>query len=166
MTGKQLVADLSNLNTNLSVQIAQGPSNGADSQNGKYVHWNPNSQASAPDEKGNTNRPAFIGLAHEMAHVRDLWNNTMNRNTWKTITDPNGAAQAIPNAELYSTHIENLIRAENNVPLRAFYGVDASGSGEPSTRLIKAGSRQSLYYDATGNTNYGTLNKKQIPFNY
>ncbi|WP_157304024.1 DUF6443 domain-containing protein [Chitinophaga tropicalis] len=165
-TGKKLVADLSDLNTNMSVQIAQGPSNGADRQNGRYVHWNPASLTSAPDEKGNTNRPAFIGLAHEMAHVRDVWNNTINRNTWKTVTDPNGAPEAIPNAELYSTHIENLIRAENNVPLRAFYGVDANGNGDSSTRLLKAGTRQSLYYDAAGNTNYKMLSKKQIPYNY
>ncbi|PSL18771.1 DUF6443 domain-containing protein, partial [Chitinophaga ginsengisoli] len=118
-TGRQLVADLSNLNTNKSVQIAQGQSNRADRQDGKYIHWNPASLTSAPDENGNINRSAFIGLAHEMAHIRDVWNNTINRNTWKTVTNGNGGNEAIPNAELYSTHIENLIRAENNVPLRA-----------------------------------------------
>ncbi|PSL17323.1 hypothetical protein, partial [Chitinophaga ginsengisoli] len=78
----------------------------------------------------------------------------------------NGGNEAIPNAELYSTHIENLIRAENNVPLRAFYGLDVSGAGDSSTRLIKAGTRQSLYYDATGGTNYKMLSKKQIPYKY
>lgn len=41
-------------------------------QNGSYVTWNPNLSTSAPDETGSINRPSYIGLAHELAHIEDI----------------------------------------------------------------------------------------------
>lgn len=101
-----------------------------------------------------------------MAHVKDVWNKTIDRNTWQGVTDASGNTVNIRNAELYATHIENQIRSENKLPLRAYYSVDASGSGDPNTRLIRAGTQQSLYYNAAGTTNYKQLGRKQPAFTY
>lgn len=149
-----------------STEIVKRSSNSAEEAKGNYIAWNPTGTTSAPDTKGSTTRPSFIGLAHEMAHVRDVWNNTIDRNTWQSVTDAYGNTVNIRNAELYATHIENQIRSENKLPLRAYYSFDASGSGDPNTRLIRAGTQQSLYYDAAGTTNYKQLGKKQPAFTY
>ena len=161
--GKTLVNNL--MTSNNSTEIVMRNSNAA-GDNGNYITWNPNGTSSAPDSKGSTTRPSFIGLAHEMAHVYDSWSGTQNLNPWRTVTDANGNTKTIPNAELYSTHIENQIRSENKLPLRAYYGVDVSGSGDPSTRLIKAGTHQSLYYNPNGTTNYKQLGRKKPAFTY
>ena len=161
--GKGLVNDL--MTSTNGTEIVNRSSNSADEAKGDYITWNPKGTTSAPDTKGSTTRPSFIGLAHEMAHVRDVWNKTINKNTWQSVTDANGNTVKILNAELYATHIENQIRSENKLPLRAYYGVDASGSCDPNTRLIRAGT-QSLYYNANGTTNYKQLGKKQPAFTY
>ncbi len=162
--GKGLVNDL--MNSTNSTEIVKRSSNAADEAKGSFITWNPTGTTSAPDTKGSTARPAYIGLAHEMAHVRDVWNGTINRNTWQNVTDANGNTVKIRNAEIYATHIENQIRSENKLPLRAYYGVDASGSGDPNTRLLRAGTQQSLYYNANGTTNYKPLGRKQPAFTY
>ena len=58
----------------------------------------------------------------------------------------------IPFTEQFSTHIENMLRAEHLLPLRAFYGVDASGAG---TYPLINGAGQSLYYN---NYDYNQMN--------
>ena len=111
-------------------------------------------------------KAAFIGLGHEMAHVKDVWDGTINNNPWVTVTLPNGKTKAIPKAEIFATHMENQIRSENNVPLRVAYGVNVNGGADPSTRIIKAGTSQSIYYNQSGATNFKRLKRKQIPFTY
>jgi hypothetical protein len=162
--GKGLINDL--MNSTNSTEIVNRSSNAADEVKGDYITWNPTGMVSAPDTRGSVTRPSFIGLAHEMAHIRDIWKKTVDRNTWQSVTDANGNTVNIRNAELYATHIENKIRSENKLPLRAFYGVDASGHGDPNIRLLRAGTQQSLYYNAAGITNYKQLGKKESSFNY
>jgi hypothetical protein len=69
-------------------------------------------------------------------------------------------------AEIYSKHKENLIRVENGVPLRVSYGIDAYDNPDPSTRIIRAGTSVSIYYQQNGTTNYTRLKKGQVPFRY
>jgi len=95
------------MSSNNNTEIAQRGIKKADEQNGSYVLWSPNGATSAPDQNGSTQRPAYIGLGHELAHVQDVWNGTINRGTWQTAVDPNGNSINIPNAEIYSTHLEN-----------------------------------------------------------
>jgi RHS repeat-associated protein len=162
--GSGLVNDLMSSTNN--TEIAQRSMNKADEQNGSYVLWNPNGSTSAPDQKGSTQRPSYVGLGHELAHIQDVWKGTINRGTWQTGTDPNGNSYSIPNAEIYSTHMENRIRAEHGLPLRVSYGVGLNGSIDWSTRIIRSGTSQSLFYDQNGNTNFRTLKKRQSPFTY
>ena len=39
---------------------------------------------------------------------------------------PAGAINPVAKAEIYSIHIENLLRCENNIGLRAFYSINNS----------------------------------------
>ena len=163
-SGAGLVNDLMTSTNNTEVVSRGG--NKADSQNGAYILWNPIGTNGGPYQNGGNTRPSFIGLGHEMAHVQDVWNRTVSNNTWVTVTLPNGQTQSIPYAEIYSTHMENQIRSENNVPLRVSYGINAIGGADPSTRIIRAGTSQSIYYNQNGVTNYSPLKRKQTPFTY
>jgi|GEM_PF-1420906 len=138
--GNALVSEL--INSTNSVEIAQRKQNGADI-NGTYILWNPNLTTGGLNEYGTEYRPAYIGLGHEMAHIQDTWRGTIDQSTWVTVNGIN-----IPNSEKYSTHIENQLRAEHNIPLRTHYGIDASPGqrkGLESTRIIW--NRFSMFYN-------------------
>ena len=160
--GKSLVDDLMNSTNN--TEIVKRARNTADGQSGSYITWNPTSTRGAPDNAGTNTRQPFIGLGHEMAHVQDIWNGTMNRNTWVTYPKPGGGTGTIPNSEIYATHMENRIRSEHGVPLRVSYAMGPGGRMDPRTRIIRA--NQSIFYNQAGVTNYSPLRRKQVPFRY
>lgn len=139
--GNALVEDL--MNSTKTVQIANYSGNKAD-PNGKYVLWNPASTNGGPDQTGSTTRPAYIGLGHEMGHIQDVWNKTYDASTWTKITDAQGNTINIPNAEKYSTHVENQLRSEHGISLRTHYS-----HGVNSTRILQPGTNQSLFYKRT-----------------
>lgn len=68
----------------------------------------------------------------------------------------------MPYAELYATHIENLIRAENGLALRISYAIYEARK-DVSSFLLKPGTRQSLYFDCQGHTHYRPLRKGERP---
>jgi hypothetical protein len=87
---------------------------------------------------------AYAEQEHEMAHIQDTWNGTIDNSTWVTV-----GGTSIPNAEKYATHVENQLRAENGIPLRTHYGIDASTGtrvGLESTRIIIQGTSMSSHY--------------------
>lgn len=153
-------------------QIVPAPNDEADTDHGDFIHWNPDSDRGAPDERGGNYRPAFVGLAHELAHISDVWMGTINRSTWKVLPGEEDQLIEVPYAELYATRIENKIRAENGIPLRVSY---ASGIFNPegarhfvdaASLLLRPGTRQSLYYNCHGYTTYHKLNKRELPETY
>src|SRR5690606_7849590 len=162
-TGSGLVNDLMTSTNN--VEIASRSRNSAD-ENGTYILWNPTGTSGAPDQNGSNQRPSYIGLGHEMAHIQDVWNGTFNNKTWSTVSLPDGTSKNIKRAEIYATHMENRIRAENGLSLRVSYGIDGAGRADPSTRIIKSGTNQSLYFNSNGVTNYKRLGRKVSPFTY
>lgn len=156
--GNALVSDL--VSSTKNVQIAQGK-NTAD-LNEVYIKWNPNSTTGGMNQIGTENRPAYIGLGHEMAHIQDCWRGTIDNTTWVTV-----GGTAIPNAEKYATHIENQLRAENDIPLRTHYGIDASSGrrvGLESTRIIKG--NLSLFYNQSNGASLMGVPLLYIPFFY
>jgi len=167
--GKKLVDDIVNATDGngkpRSVDMGSYGDNIAD-PNGTFIIWNPSKMDSGPDTKGNTTRPGFIGLGHEMAHMRDIWAGTNNKSAWITVTKPDGKNATILKSEIYATHIENQLRAENNLPLREFYSPDVNGKGVESTRLIRAGTNEGLYYDECSVTGYQQMMKKVPGFKY
>ena len=159
--GKALVDDLM-ASTTHSTQIVdrKGAANKADSQKGSFIIWDSQNTNGGPDQNGNTTRDYYIGLGHEMAHVQDIWNGTFNNGIWQSVTDANGNS-------VYATYKENQIRAENGLPLRVFYAIDAyNNNPDPSTRIIRAGTSESVYYQQNGATNYCPLLEGQVPYKY
>ncbi|TDX01975.1 M91 family zinc metallopeptidase [Dinghuibacter silviterrae] len=169
-TGRDLVASLEQ--DPRSTQIAYGYLNEADMDRGEYVHWDPNGTLSAPDQAGYTHRPAFIGLAHELAHIYDVWRGTLNRHTWRVLPETDGVWVNVPYAELYATHIENKIRSENGIPLRMSYATAIDGDEgaqrytDRASLLIRPGTRESLYFDCEGHTSYHALRKSEMAARY
>jgi len=82
--------------------------------------------------------------------------------------DAQGNTQYIPRSEISATHTENKIRAENGLPLRPSYTFDPNG--RPTGQgIIFNGTRQSRYYNSSGNPNPGykpIKRKKQTPYTY
>jgi len=156
--GSTLISDL--VSSTKNVQIAQG-SNNAD-PNGTYIKWDPNSTTGGMNQIGTENRPAYIGLGHEMAHIQDIWEGTIDNATWVTV-----GRFTILNAEKYATHIENQLRAENNISLRTHYGIDANSGrrvGLESTRIINGNS--SLFYNQSNGKSPVGIPLLPTPFFY
>ena len=112
---------------------------GKNSSVGRTVKFDPSSTQSGLDETGGRNRPAYIGLAHELAHALDWDDGSIDAGIWLTYSDGSTSR----NAEKYASHVENQIRAENKIPLRAYYGID---EGKGIGRLIIPGTRMSSNY--------------------
>ena len=93
---------------------------------GGIIYWNPNITESVPDEKGQTSRPAYIGLAHELGHGYVANNGTANYTRFM----PNHfdiEFQGIRYDEFNAIKIENSIRKELGLPLRKSYSIDSNG---------------------------------------
>lgn len=168
--GSTLVSDLASDQNNSVQIIGTNGGNGADENSGNWVRWNSANVNGPPDNDPNNNnqRPSYIGLGHELAHIRDVWNGGADQTPWYNYTDANGNNQSIPRAEIYSTHIENQLRSENNLPLRTNYTVDPNGN-PTGPNILFPNTRQSRYYDSNGNNNrnYRVIRRrKQTPFSY
>jgi hypothetical protein len=101
-----------------------------------------------------------------MGHQKDIWDRTINNNTWATVQDVNGNNINIPNSDIYATHVENKIRNEHGLPLRTHYSPTPTGSGDERTRIIKRGTNESLFYNPNNQTNYLRLPNRQPGFIY
>jgi hypothetical protein len=121
------------------MKIVDGRENQA-SPNGRTITWN--NSNSNPD----FSRPGFIGLGHEMAHIQDAWNGTLDMSTWATVADANANSTNIPNAEKYALHVENQIRTEHGKSLRTHYV-----RGDNNTQFIRNGASM-FYFRGTQHT--------------
>lgn len=69
------------------------------------------------------------------------------------------------NSDKVATHIENRLRAENNLSLRTHYGFYPS-SGENIGEILNLKTRSSIYFNENGTTNFKPLKKEQKAFMY
>jgi RHS repeat-associated protein len=143
--GNRLVTDIQN--STQTVNIMKGDNGftptGDRSGMANVVRWRPGETQGGPDASLNRSRPAFIGLGHELAHSWDQIHGGVDWRPWYT---PTGATTAVPNAEIFATHIENLLRAENGIRLRAFYSVDYSTGTPRGEGSILTGTSLSRFY--------------------
>lgn len=101
-------------------------------QKGINVYWNPTNTNGGIEVNGNTNRPAFVGLAHELAHSFELITTGKNdTEVWGTVGGKN-----FYKAEIFATHWENIVRSEHDIALRKFYGYEMN---EETNRRIGVG---------------------------
>jgi len=101
---------------------------------GGNIYWNPYNDYGGVDVKGNTKRPSFIGLIHEMAHASDanrgLLHFSSNFGTYSAFY------LGINRAEWRAVSIENRVRAEAGIPLRAYYSRTEDGQGSGTNMLL------------------------------
>ncbi|MDH6309444.1 RHS repeat-associated protein [Dysgonomonas sp. PFB1-18] len=81
-----------------------------------------------PTENGIQMSPFWLDIGHELGHGVDLSIRGLSKamEPWKMIGDD---GRQIPNTETISTHYENFIRAEANLPLRTHYDKTKIGGG-------------------------------------
>jgi RHS repeat-associated protein len=136
-SGTEGQAELSTLqrsNYNYSIESTSlfHPSNNAImNSRGGLIRWSASNESGGIDVNGNTDRPAYIGLAHELGHEYD-WDNAKHGKGimengmsifdggnvwWKTMS-----GLPVPMFEKYGCQHENRIRGEHKVPLRQYYG--------------------------------------------
>ena len=79
------------------------------------VHWNSEKRFGGLDENGSHDRDPFIGLAHELGHVEDVFDGKF------TTSDIRVGEKGIPLKEMNSIDRENQIREDTGNPLREEY---------------------------------------------
>jgi RHS repeat-associated protein len=154
--GAKFIGDAATGSDNIEIRSYTG-NNVTD---GSILYVNPEADQSAPTEKGSQKLPFSITLGHEMAH--GLANaQGVKFGDWVTIPTESGDRK-LSQSEIYATHIENNIRAQQGIPLRTHYSQYGDGTPVSETRLLDNKAR-SLYYP-TGNTTPGGNNyPKQVP---
>ena len=128
----------------------------------KEINWKYNNPEAVPTTNGQ-NSNAVINLGHELAHALYHLNNGDMKKIWYSIKykdkDGNINRINIPISEIYTTHIENKLRAELNLPLRTFYSElrDEFGILHP---IVKDG--KSLFYNTNEKTKFRQIYRKKI----
>lgn len=81
---------------------------------GSTIKWNPNNTTGGQDAKGSQERPAFVGLGHEIGHSFEYATGTTDYIT----TQSDGS---LPQ-ERKSLDVENAVRRQHNLTPRRQYG--------------------------------------------
>lgn len=164
MNGGEVGYDLvSSLADHSNVVTLEGNA-GRSRTHGSVVSWDYTGliDRKVPTTAGTRSDP-MITLGHELGHVQHNWSGPKTP-IWFSI--PTGEEWEIINkSEIYTTHLENRLRAENGLPLRTHYSINKSGYGY-GPRIIDPSTRASRYYDSHGVTNYKPLKRGQIPYIY
>ena len=84
---------------------------------------------------------------------------------WFTIPDANGKSKKVYTSEIYTTHIENMIRSELYLPLRTHYEILPEGS-DLTSAIINPETRRSLYYLKDWFTDYKELPSNVLGYAY
>jgi RHS repeat-associated protein len=137
-----------------NVNVVQSNSGNSYNPGTNTVSFDPSSKDGGLNAQGNTSRPTFIGLGHELAHSLDDISGTLN-----TSTIP---GQNFAEAEKYATHIENQMRAEHRISLRTHYSysVDPNTGAKTGVFPLLNSSMRSVYYP---NFQYGGINSNLQP---
>ena len=106
----------------------------ASNGSGGTIKWNPYNIYGGVDITGSAKRPSFLGLTHEMAHALDA-----NRGLLHFSSDYgqySASYLGIKRAEWHAVSIENRVRFEAGIPLRAYYGRTEDGRGFGPNMLL------------------------------
>jgi len=167
--GNELVQGLVNKGTT-NIQETSGKNTTEYGENQATINFNADSEQKVPtlNAEGSTTMQSsetFVALAHELGHSEDHQDGTpvdLLQNFWEK--EVNGKKYSVANTELKSTHRENQVRAEHNMNLRSEYGRTQSGVQIPGQELINPKTRESLYFNNNGNTNYKKVTEN--PYKY
>ena len=121
----------------------------------------PKNNIIALTQNGEENYIPFIGLAHELAHALSVIKGTYNEKEWCIGIQDNGTKIIATYDEIISTHWENKVRAEHNLPLRTHYFYETGNA----TLLLDTSGR-SLYMDCFEDTNFQPIILDYWRYNY
>jgi hypothetical protein len=109
------------------------------------ISFNPNGVRGGPDNTGaiRGSRPAFVGVAHELGHAEERVQT--GRNNFRVWTETEDPKKPVYEAEKHAMHVENLIRAEHNLPLRTHYYYNSQTKERIAPALIP-NSRITLHF--------------------
>jgi len=142
------------------VQAATGNTAGSTGSGGT-IFWNSSSTSGGLDLSGGTERPAFIGLGHEMGHASDSNqgllhyggmdnNGNVNPSSYTNVSTGftyNFEYNGLLKSEWRAVYRENLIRGQAGIPLRTYYGYDiTTGSPLPTGPRLLDSTNQPLNY--------------------
>jgi hypothetical protein len=89
---------------------------------GGVVYWDPNMTTGGPNSNGNSTRPSFIGLGHELlGHGLAAKRGMSDYSDLQVGTNTDGSPIIRTRDELFATHMENQLRSEYGLPLRTHY---------------------------------------------
>ena len=163
--GNDLVSTIAGSNNIVTVMYSNSS---MANREGTMIGWNPtgrkssNEMEAVPTTNGMDTSPK-INLGHELGHILYVWNGGINTK-WFGVSTANGYKE-IGTSDIFATHVENKLRAENNLPLRVYYTVDSSGYGY-GPRLISTPLGVSRYFSDNEITNYRPLKKGVVPYKY
>ncbi|RFM27669.1 hypothetical protein DXN05_13240 [Deminuibacter soli] len=132
-TPSNLTASYGNIPSLQKVSNGALPTGGS----GGTIVWNPGITTSGMNTAGSIDRPAYIGLGHEMAHGRDANQGTLYIGS--DYTNPlNGNSylaqdQGLNKSEWRAVYYENIIRGQAGIPLRSQYGLQDNGGSFTGT---------------------------------
>ena len=124
---------------------------------GNEISWDIDNPEKVPTTAG-YKATAYINLAHELAHARYKIEKKKSL-VWFTIPDAHGNSKKVYTSEIYTTHIENMIRSELYLPLRTHYEILPEGS-DLTSAIINPETGRSLYF-----INEWDSNNTELPSN-
>ncbi|MGR4876402.1 M91 family zinc metallopeptidase [Pseudoxanthomonas sp. LARHCG66] len=98
-----------------STRVSASPSANKGVGLGSEIKYNPSNNTGGQDATGSTQRPAFVGLGHEMGHSKAINEGVQSSVYGAPIKG------TTPPAEYQSLPIENKIRQEHGIPIRPTY---------------------------------------------
>ena len=104
---------------------------------GGIILWNSYSLEGGVNEKGETTRPPFIGLGHELAHASDANRGLLypSNDSGKYTSSFNGVLKS----EWRAVYVENILRSQAKMPLRTYYMHNTEGIGIGPLMISPAG---------------------------
>ena len=130
---------------------------------GNEISWDIDNPEEVPTTAG-YKATAYINLAHELAHAR--YNIEKGKSpVWFTIHDAYGNSKEVYTSEIYTTHIENMIRSELYLPLRTHYEILPEGS-DLTSAIINPETGRSLYFINEWDTNNTELPSNVLGYAY
>lgn len=148
VTGNELLSFFANDDNNAT--IFSGVENSADisgSATGSVYLSSTFEGSAIPTENGIQTSPFWLDIGHELSHRKDVIVNGASQAGALWLTNPD-TGKPIPRSEIYATHMENLMRADESLPLRSHYVRQGAGGWEDS-RILISGTRVNKFNGTT-----------------
>lgn len=139
--GKDLISYFDNDKHDVNIMYDKGNAGDAGINSSGPIKIDPKASAKTPTTNGLVDSPFFVSLGHELGHKRD-----------KNKFYPKGGWLGVSRGEIFASHIENMIRAENGLPLRTSYSTNPKVFGGLDLQTVLIDCAGSSFYYRSANT--------------